>query len=212
MKQVTVILLVAITLAAYKVTCVPISRSEGLLITPDNVRYLASFIASSAVFNQLSIHFNSGSLNEKLIEVPLVPAGEFDSHTSIRITVGFDPSGPNTPGRDHDPQFGITDGTNINIVQIPDVNNYSNFPPCHPLSATSPNNLVSASTPAPGVVTFLFTPFHRYGACYTAQEGGYTNVGLFNAQLDLSKGINFIVRRSDGPEQYDFYYFIIELV
>ena len=190
----------------------PISRSEGLLITPDNVRYLASFIDSSAVINQLSIHLNPGSLNERLIEVPLVPAGEFDSHTSIRITVGFDSSGPNTPGRDHDPRFGITDGTNINEIATLDTSNYPSLPPCKPQHATSPNNLVSASTPAPGVVTFLFTPFHRYGACYTAQEGGYTNVGSFNTQLDLSKGINFIVRRNDGLEQYDFYYFLIELM
>ena len=171
------------------------------------------------MINQLSIHFNPGeSLNERLIEVPLVPAGEFDSHTSIRITVGFDSSGPNTPGRDHDPRFGITDGTNINEIATFDIDNYKNtvkypsLPPCQLQDATSPNNLVSASTPAPGVVTFLFTPFHRYGACYTAQEGGYTNVGLFNAQLDLSKGINFIVRRNDGHEQYDFYYFLIELM
>ena len=141
--------------------------------------------------------------------MPLVPAGEFDYRTSIHITVGFDPAGANT--RDHDPQFGLTDGTNTNIFQVPDSGNYPNHAPCNPLAATISNNLVSGSTPAPGVVTFLFTPFHRYGACYTAQEGGYTNVASFNTQLDLSKSINFLVRRSDGAEQYDFYYFLIEL-
>ena len=64
----------------------------------------------------------------------------------------------------------------------------------------------------PGLVTFLFDPFHRYGACSTGNDGGYTNVGTFNAQLDLSKGISFILRRDNAAEQYRFYYFLIEIL
>ena len=56
----------------------------------------------------------------------------------------------------------------------------------------------------------MFQPFHKYGACYTAQDGGYVNVGRFNDQLDTSKGVSLLVERDHAPETYRYYYFLIE--
>ena len=56
----------------------------------------------------------------------------------------------------------------------------------------------------------MFQPFHKYGACYTAQDGGYVNVGRFNEQLDASKGVSLLVERGDATETYRYYYFLIE--
>ena len=37
------------------------------------------------------------------------------------------------------------------------------------------------------------------------------NVGIFDDQLDLSKGINLQIRKEDSPEDYLFYYFLVEI-
>ena len=57
----------------------------------------------------------------------------------------------------------------------------------------------------------MFQPFHKYGTCYTAQDGGYVNVGRFNEELDTSKGVSLLVNRDDDAgETYRYYYFLIE--
>ena len=58
----------------------------------------------------------------------------------------------------------------------------------------------------------MFQPFHKYGACYTAQDGGYVNVGRFNDQLDASKGVSLLVNRNNAPETYRYYYFFVEIM
>ena len=52
---------------------------------------LASFIDSSATIDTRSIRFGSGTLFEKLLQVPIAAAGELDAHASIRVTVGLTP-------------------------------------------------------------------------------------------------------------------------
>ena len=138
---------------------------------------------------------------ESLIEIPIVDAGEFNRYTTIQITVGLNPN----IGNDQDPSFGITDGTNANEFATFDGNTY----PCHVLSG-SHDSYASTTSRAPGVFTFTFTPFYRYGLCSVTKDGGYTIVATFNSQLDLDKVISFRVRRNSGKQQYRFYYILIE--
>ena len=88
----------------------PLSTIQGLHLTPDNIVYWATFLHSSATIDRV-IHFRSGTLHEKLLEVPL---GQIDPHATIVITVGLDNSHPNTL-TDSDPRIGISDGDNTNI-------------------------------------------------------------------------------------------------
>lgn len=208
------LLLLAITLLAVNfasVDCTRVSPSHGLFITPDNVRHHASFIHSSVTVEQRVIHVRAGTGGEKLIEVPLASAGELNPHATVRITVGLDPTAANA-GVDSDPSIGITDGENINDFYIVDINNLRiGEPPCRPVGGTH-QNIALSNKRVPGSVTFLFDPFHRYGACSTGNDGGYTSVATFNNQLDVSKGISFILRRNDAPENYRLYHFLIEIL
>ena len=71
---------------------------------------------------------------------------------------------------------------------------------------------VLSTGPVPDQFTFLFKPAERFGACSSAQQGGYVNVGLFNNQLDLSKGINLaFYRGNERHEDYYFYYALVEI-
>ena len=182
------------------------AKLPNILIHPGNVRYLAKFIDSSATIDSRSIRFGSGTANEKLLQVPIAAAGELDAHASIRVTVGLEP-----PSGDSDPRIAISDGTNQNKFIIPDRNNYGEFGPCI-IVGSQVNKLVTTRTPSPQF-TFLFSPFYKYGACSSAQDGGYLNVGTFNNQVDPTYGLSFVVYRGDDTsEQYQFRYFLIEIL
>ena len=182
------------------------AKSQSILITPGNVRYLADFIVSSATIDSRSIRFSSGTANEKLLQVPIAAAGELDAHTSIRVTVGL-----TLVSGDSDPYIGISDGVNVNKFVIRDTGNYGNHPPCYVIDGSYENNRVTTRRVSPQF-TFLFSPLYKYGACSSAQDGGYLNVGTFNKQVDPTNGLSLVVYREHAPEQYQFKYFLIELL
>ena len=181
------------------------AKSQSIFITPGNVRYLAHFIGNATIDSR-SIRFGSGTANEKLLQVPIAAAGELDAHASIRVTVGLTP----VIG-DSDLRIGISDGVNVNRFYIRDSGNYATFPPCHVAEGSRENNLVTTRT-ASSQFTFLFSPFYKYGACSSAQDGGYLNVGTFNNQVDPTNGINLVIYREHAPEQYKFNYFHVEIL
>ena len=175
--------------------------AQSLFITPNNLRRYASYIDDSVTIGSRIISVATGSRLERLFEIPIMDAGEFNRYTTIQITVGLDPN----IGNDHDPHFSITDGSNVNEFITRDGNTY----PCHVVSG-SQDAIASTTTRTSGVFTFTFTPFYRYGICSVTKDGGYTTVATFNHQLDLDKDISFTVRRDHGGEQYSFYYILIE--
>ena len=176
-------------------------------LTSDNIRYHASYLHSSADIQDRVIHFGSGALHDKLLEIPI---GQIDFHATIVITVGLVKSHLNTP-TDFDPRIGISDGTNDNLMLIVDKGNYPGSPPCYPYPGSHDDARVSSGTEAPSMFKLTFTPFYKYGACETAQEGGYINTGRFNTQLDTSKPLYLRMYRFDAVEQYYFNYFDVEI-
>ena len=183
------------------------AKSQSILITPDNVRYLASFIDSNATIDSRSIRFGTGTAyDQKLLQVPIAAAGELDAHASIRVTVGLTPlSG------DSDPVIGISDGSNENKFFVVDSGNYRTYPPCYVIDGSHENNRVTTRRVS-SQFTFLFSPFYKYGACSSAQDGGYLNVGTFNKQVDPTNGINLVIYRNHAPENYKFRYFLVEIL
>ena len=99
----------------------------------------------------------------------------------------------------------------MNRFQIMDSFNYHNHSPCYlrPHEGSQENKLVTTRRVSPQF-TLLFSPFYKYGACSSAQDGGYLNVGTFNKQVDPTTGISLVVYRHDASEQYKFNYFLVE--
>lgn len=189
----------------------PLSNSNGVLITPGNIRNLASFISPSATIGEGGICFGRGRVdNELLLSVPLASAGEISPYASLQITVGLDATTLNTRGRDTDIVIGLSDNVNSNTFWVVDVNNFQSYSPCYLIDGSHENTRVTG--PASGQFTFHFEPFHKFGACYTAQNSGYVNAGKFAKQLDLhAKGLYLIVKRNHAQETYRFHYFKVEV-
>ena len=73
--------------------------------------------------------------------------------------------------------FFLTTQTTHHVVQVHQ---------SHQTAPTTPRTQTSQ-------FVLLFEPFHQYGACFTAQEHGYVNTVIFPQQLDMSKGLEFVV-------------------
>ena len=140
--------------------------------------------------------------------MPLAGPGELDPQSTIRVTVGFKPHGPSV---DSENNIGITDGTNSNRFLIHDKLNYRHTA-CYHIDGSHENVPVPSGTPQASQYVLLFEPFHRYGACSSAQLGGYANPGRFNSQVDVSKGISLVIKRIQAAETSNYYYFIVEII
>ena len=99
----------------------------------------------------------------------------------------------------------------MNRFQIVDTGNYATLPPCGVMDGSQENNHVTTHRVSPQF-TFLFSPFYKYGACSSAQDGGYLNVGTFNKQVDPTTGLSLVVYREHAAESYQFRSFLIEIL
>ena len=99
----------------------------------------------------------------------------------------------------------------MNRFQIVDTGNYATLPLCGVMDGSQENKLVTTCRVSPQF-TFLFSPFYKYGACSSAQDGGYLNVGTFNNQVDPTTGLNLVVYRNHAAENYQFHSFLIEIL
>ena len=180
---------------------------SSVLITPDTVRYYASFIRSSATITDLTINFGTGLVRyEELLRVPLTAPGELDPHTMIRITVGMNP-----PLADNDPIVGITDGVHSNQFQLVEQGTPSTtVNPCEIYQGTHNGRTAPHGDPVAGEYVMIFDPQHKFGACST--NTGFATDGKFTYQVDASKGLSLLVNRDQTPEQYTFHYFLVEFL
>ena len=187
----------------------PLSSTKSILISPDTIRYYASFIHSTATINDLTIQFSGtgGVGHEELLRISLSAAGELTPQSLIRITVGTNP-----PTADNDPKVGITDGVNSNqFLLIEDASSSTIIVnPCDVVNGSQTGRSGPVGNPVAGGYTLFFDPAHRFGSCMT--NNGFATNGRFNSQVDTSKGLSLVVHRDDPTEQYVFHYFLIEFL
>ena len=185
----------------------PLSKTSGFVITPDNVRHYASFIHSSVRVFDRRIHVGSGFPEVEVLKIPL---GRVQPLSTVKITVGLKPRPANV---DSDPRIELNDGTKYNRFIIVDPANFPVHSPCTADRASQDNTLVPVNSKQASVYQLVFEPFHRYGACTAGYNNGYINTARFTDRLDLSKEVSLVVRKDNySPEEYDFYYFMIEII
>ena len=182
---------------------------RGLHLTPGNIGFFASFIHPDADIQERVIHLGAVTDGELLLEVPL---GSIYPQATIVITVGLNKTHTNTVGKDSDLRVGISDGTNDNIQEIVDFNNYANFPSCYPVNAASEDGIKPMTgTQTSATYKLTFTPFYKYAACETAQEGGYINTGTFSTPIDTNQPLYLRVKQNDANEEYYVYYLDVKI-
>ena len=185
----------------------PLSKVQGLYLTPDNIEYYATYLHSSADIQDRVIRFGPGTaVGEKLLEVPI---GHVNFHATVIITVGLDKSHLNLNPADL--RIGLSDGTTQNIFYISDYANRLRYS-CYPMSSSYDSDTkVNAGTQVPSMFKLTFTPFTRFGTCETGQEGGYIVTGRFSAQMQITKPLFLRVHRDSSNEQQYIHYLKVDV-
>lgn len=188
-----------------------------MIINPDNIRSLSHFLHPGYTIGPRSVVFPNVDSGKDLFAVPLASPKELSPGAMIRITIGMRPPELGM-GETSTPAIGLKDYYGINAFAILDTSFYNETAPCIPADGDPAlteheNNLVPEDTPHSSQYVMVFDPFHRYGTCSSAQNGGYTNVATFKYFLDVRSGVELcgLSGLYDG-ETYEFYYFIVELI
>lgn len=184
---------------------IQLPSAETTTVTVFNIEDVASFITSNYTGNETTMLFGPGKEdNEVILEVPIIPLGQGRPMSVIKVTAMMHNVKP-TQGIDHDPKFGISDGSATNVFWVSDTSNYDRYPPCdgaNAVNAVSGPSILSENYPS--TINFYFMPYKRFGMC-SVEHVAFVNVAVFENELDLSKKIYFQVKRHQAHEEYAFY-------
>lgn len=179
--------------------------TQYLTVTSSNVKQVADHISPTADIQEMVIHFKPGPPGEMLLSVPLYWLHCPDSVIAIVLTI--ENEYPNQ--YEHDLFVGISDSTALNLFFIVGAKDYEQFPPCYPLPFGDHDDLayslVSDGSLVPHTFEMGLQVKYKFGSCKTAQEGGYSNVGIFREKLDMSKPVSIKLYRHNPWAHYYVY-------
>lgn len=191
-------------------------------MTPSWLEAHASFIDSSRTATAEQLTFNGGgSRDAALLKVPLIPAGFFKVNTplTVEITVANDVTIGTT--FDSDISFGVSDGTRFIGFDTCDKGNYGTNAPCYKMEGLSGTTISSkkvgpyTTKPSqnfyPGQFLFTIKLNERWGACYTAHDGGFVTTAAYSNRLMISKGLTLEIYQEDKSEKVGIRFFKVSI-
>ena len=159
---------------------------------------------------------------ERLIQAELIAPNILTATDSVVVTLTIAMDTALADSGDHDPIFGISDGTSFVGFIAVDKNNYGNNVPCYNLegdikddilrnpiydaSGTKVNSRLYSSE-----ITIQIKPIDRWGSCHTEHDEGHVNINNYQHKLDLTKGLYLEMYRSDAAEKYRIEYIAVEV-
>ena len=164
----------------------------------------------------LEILGTSGARGQRALQVQLVAPNILTStdNVTVSVTIAFDVSFASS--NDHDPTFGISDGSSFIGVTAHD--RYQN--PCILREGDSSTAVLRGTYRANGrtvtsrgyssEIKIQLKPVEQWGSCHTEHDGGYTNAGSYQRLLDPSKGLQVELYRDQFHENYHIKYIVVD--
>ena len=159
---------------------------------------------------------------ERLIQAELIPPNTLTTTNGVIVTLTIAMDTVLADSTDHDPIFGISDGTSFIGFQAIDKDNYAAGIPCFynegDAANTSLINRVQDST-GPKVnsrrysseITIQIKPNDRWGSCHTEHDEGHVNIVKYQRTLDITKGLYLQMYQDDDKEKYRLKYIVTSL-
>ena len=124
---------------------------------------------------------------------------------------------------DHDPTFGISDGTSFVGFIAVDKDNYGSDVPCYNWEGDIKDNILQNkvsdhtgkkvnSRRYSSVITIQIKPNDQWGSCHTEHDEGYVRINNYQQKLNLTKGLYFEMYRHDAAEKYRIEYIAAEVL
>jgi len=123
-------------------------------------------------------------------------------------------------GADHDPIFGISDGTSfIGFIAV-DKTNYGDHSPCYNMEGDIIDNTLQQrladragkvnSRQYSSKITIQIKPMDQWGSCHTEHDQGLVRINSYQRKLNLTKGLYFEMYRHDAGEKYRIEYILVD--
>ena len=159
--------------------------------------------------------------NERLLQAELIAPNILTATDSVVVTLTIAMDTVLADSYDHDPMFGVSDGTSFIGFVVIDKRNYATEAPCYKwegdITGTILQNIITDSTGSvssrhfSNVVTMQIKPNDQWGSCHTGHDEGHVRIETFQHRLDLTKGLYFEMYRHETPERYRIEYIAAEV-
>ena len=161
-------------------------------------------------------------LHERLIQAELIAPNILTATDSVAVKLTIAMDTVLAKSSDHDPVFGISDGTSFIGFMAVDKGNYGGQTPCYSSEGdatnTYLNNVVTTSTGTTvnsrdysSEITIQIKPNDQWGSCHTEHDEGHVHIATYQRKLDLSKGLYLQMYRSDINEKYNLEYIVVDI-
>ena len=159
---------------------------------------------------------------ERLIQAELIAPNILTATDSVVVTLTAAMDTVLADSGDHDPVFGVSDGTSFVGFIAVDKTNYASQVPCYnwggDITANILRNIIADPT---GVkvssryysseITIQIKPNDQWGSCHTEHDEGHVRVNNFQHILDLTKGLYFEMYQDSVAEKYRTKYIAVEI-
>ena len=164
----------------------------------------------------------AGKADERLIQAELIAPNILTNADSVVVTLTIAMDTVFADSNDHDPIFGISDGTSFVGFQAADKGNYPTHAPCYniegDIAEETFNNRVRNINGAKvnsrhysSEITIQIKPNDQWGSCHTEHDEGLVNIVNYQHKLDSSKGLYLQMYRADAAEKYRIEYIIVNI-
>ena len=160
---------------------------------------------------------------ERLIQAELIAPNTLTTIDDVVVTLTIAMDTVLADSNDHDPTFGISDGTSFIGFRTVDKDNYHNHSPCFKIEGDAANiNLINIAQDAAGPkvtsrhysseITIQIKPNDRWGSCHTEHDEGTVNIINYQRLLDMTKGLYFqMYQENNIIEKYYLKYVIAKI-
>lgn len=165
-----------------------------------------------------------GILNfyQQALQVRLVAPGILKQTDCVGVTVTVAIDTVLGESTDHDPTFGVSDGTSFIGFTIPDVYDYGHRSPCeHREGEVTTVGLLQTKVLVEGPlvtsqnysaeIKLQFRPTEQWGSCHTQHNAGYVYAVKYQERFDLTKGLYLQMYHEDDHETYCIKYIVADV-
>ena len=181
-------------------------------MTPDWLYKHSSITKPFTVYPKY-LEILAGTVHEHVIQAELIAPNVLTATDSITVTLTVAMDTTLADSGDHDPTFGISDGTSFVGYYLVDKNNYASTVPCYKHEGDIIDNILHNrisdhigtrvnSQHFSSVVTIQIKPNDQWGSCHTEHDEGKVRIANYQHKLNLTKGLYFEIYRDDPAEKY----------
>ena len=186
-------------------------------MTPDWLYKRSTITKPFTVYRKYLEILAGGKTHERTIQAELIAPNILTATDSVSVTLTIAMDTAFADSGDHDPTFGISDGTSFVGYYLVDKDSYGHAVPCYShegdIIDNTLHNRISDHTGKTvnsrhfsSMATIQIKPNDQWGSCHTEHDEGKVRIANYQHKLNLTKGLYFEMYRNNVAEKYHIEY------